>query len=129
MVADHGLEWRLIRDDAGAFQGALSALGLPRRIGADRPARPGRPRIVARTDMAALIPRRLAVAYAERYRLRLFDPPYPSPPHAVGAVWDRGHGEQAPVAWLRQPAARSRARGRRRQPSEPVHRLSAGTVR
>ena len=52
--------------------------------------------------MAALIPRRLAVAYAERYRLRLFDPPYPSPPHAVTAVWDGGHGEQAPIAWFRR---------------------------
>ena len=26
----------------------------------------------------------------------------PRPPHAVTAVWDRGHGEQAPVAWLRR---------------------------
>lgn len=60
------------------------------------------PRIVARSDMAALIPRRLAIAYAARYRLRLYDPPYPSPPHPVAAVWARGQGEQAPVAWLRQ---------------------------
>ena len=102
LVSDHGLEWRLIRDDAGAFQGALSARGLKRRIGLTVPHVLAAPRIVARSDMAALIPRRLAVAYAERYRLRLFDPPYPSPPHAVTAVWDRGHGEQAPVAWLRR---------------------------
>jgi DNA-binding transcriptional LysR family regulator len=102
LVSDHGLEWRLIRDDAGAFQGALSAKGLKRRIGLTVPHVLAAPRIVARSDMAALIPRRLAVAYAERYRLRLFDPPYPSPPHAVTAVWDQGHGEQAPVAWFRR---------------------------
>jgi DNA-binding transcriptional LysR family regulator len=102
VVSDHGLEWRLIRDDAGAFQGALSSRGLRRRIGLTVPHVLAAPRIVARTDMAALIPRRLAVAYAERYRLRLFDPPYPSPPHAVTAVWDGGHGEQAPIAWFRR---------------------------
>ena len=102
VVSDHGLEWRLIRDDAGAFQGALSSRGLRRRIGLTVPHVLAAPRIVARTDMAALVPRRLAVAYADRYRLRLFDPPYPSPPHAVTAVWDSGHGEQAPVAWFRR---------------------------
>ena len=102
IVSDHGLEWRLIRDDAGAFQNALSSRGLRRRIGLTVPHVLAAPRIVARTDMAALVPRRLAVAYAERYRLRLFDPPYPSPPHAVTAVWDAGHGAQMPVAWFRQ---------------------------
>jgi len=102
MIADHGLEWRLIRDDAGAFQTALSTLGLPRRIALTVPHVLAAPRIVARSDMAALIPRRLATAYAARYRLRLFDPPYPSPPHAVASVWARGHGEQPPVAWFRQ---------------------------
>ena len=102
MIADHGLEWRLIRDDAGAFQAALSRLGLKRRIALTVPHVLAAPRIVARSDMAALIPRRLAVAYAARYRLRLYDPPYPSPPHTVATVWARGQGEQAPVAWLRQ---------------------------
>lgn len=102
MIADHGLEWRLIRDDAGAFQAALSGLGLKRRIALTVPHVLAAPRIVARSDMAALVPRRLAIAYAARYRLRLYDPPYPSPPHSVATVWARGQGEQPPVAWLRQ---------------------------
>lgn len=102
LIADHGLEWRLIRDDAGAFQAALAALGLKRRIALTVPHVLAAPRIVARSDMAALIPRRLAMAYAARYRLRIYDPPYPSPPHKIAAVWSRDHGEQAPLAWLRR---------------------------
>ena len=62
--------------------GRAAARGLRRRIGLTVPHVLAAPRIVARSDMAALIPRRLAVAYAERYRLRLFEPPYPSPPYA-----------------------------------------------
>ena len=33
VVPDHGLEWRVMRDDAGAFQDALAARGLRRHVG------------------------------------------------------------------------------------------------
>ncbi len=36
--------------------------------------------IVARSEMAALIPRRLALLSAESGRLALIDPPYETPP-------------------------------------------------
>lgn len=101
VVLDHGLEWRVMRDDAGAFQDALAARGLRRQVGLTVPHILAAPRIVARSDMAALIPRRLAVAYAERYRLKLLEPPYPSPPYSVTALWERGYGEQPAVRWLR----------------------------
>ena len=101
VLVDHGLEWRVMRDDAGAFQEALAARGLRRRIGLTVPHVLAAPRIVARSDMAALVPRRLAIAYAERYRLKLVEPPYPSPPYDVTVLWDRGHGSHPAVAWLR----------------------------
>jgi DNA-binding transcriptional LysR family regulator len=101
VVPDHGLEWRVMRDDAKAFQDALTAHGLRRHVGLTVPHVLAAPRIVARSDMAALIPRRLAVDYAERYRLKLFEPPYPSPPYAVTALWDRCYGGQPAVHWLR----------------------------
>src|SRR5215213_969134 len=129
VVSDHGLEWRLIRDDAGAFQGALSSRGLRRRIGLTVPHVLAAPRIVARTDMAALIPRRLAVANAERYRLRLFDPPYPSPPHAVTAVWDGAMASKSADCVVPPAAARGGTGGRERQPAQPVHRPRSGLGR
>ena len=102
VVPDHGLEWRVMRDDAGAFQDALAAHGLRRHVGLTVPHVLTAPRIVARSDMAALIPRRLAIAYAERYHLKLFEPPYPSPPYPVTALWERGYGQQPAVHWLRE---------------------------
>ena len=37
-----------------------------------------------------------------RYRLALFEPPYPSPAFEMMSLWDRDHGEQPPIVWLRQ---------------------------
>ena len=43
--------------------------------------------------MAAPLPRRLAAAFANGYRLKLFEPPYTSPPFDIMALWHRDHGE------------------------------------
>jgi DNA-binding transcriptional LysR family regulator len=51
--------------------------------------------------MAALLPRRLAEGFTEQYRLKLFEPPYRSPPFKVMALWNREEGEQAAMIWLR----------------------------
>jgi len=48
-----------------------------------------------------LLPRRLAMALMGRYRLALFEPPYPSPPFELMSLWHREHGDRAAVAWLR----------------------------
>ena len=56
---------------------------------------------VSQTDMAAPLPRRLAAAFADRYRLKLFEPPYPSPPFDIMALWHRDHGEERAITWLR----------------------------
>ena len=44
---------------------------------------------------------RVAMALMGRYRLALFEPPYPSPPFELMSLWHREHGDQAAVAWLR----------------------------
>jgi DNA-binding transcriptional LysR family regulator len=57
--------------------------------------------VVSQSDMAAPLPRRLAAAFADGYRLKLFEPPYTSPPFDLMALWHRDHGEDRAVVWLR----------------------------
>jgi DNA-binding transcriptional LysR family regulator len=57
---------------------------------------------VSGSDIAALMPRRLATAFMGRYSLAIFEPPYPSPPFEIMSLWHRDHGEQPPIAWLRK---------------------------
>jgi DNA-binding transcriptional LysR family regulator len=101
VVVDHGLERQVLRDDAGAFTEALAARGLRRRISLTVPNGLAAPTIVAESDIAALLPRRIALAYADRYRLRLFTPPYPSPPFEIMALWHKTLGDQPALTWLR----------------------------
>src|SRR6185436_12173496 len=100
-VVEHGLEIRVMRDDASAFQGALAARGLRRMISVTIPHALAAPYIVSRSDIAALLPRRLAAAFAGPCRLKLFEPPYASPPFEMTALWQKGHGDQSAVAWFR----------------------------
>jgi DNA-binding transcriptional LysR family regulator len=58
--------------------------------------------IVGATDMAALVPRRLAVAHAGQYGLKLFDPPYPSTPIVIEAIWRRDLSQSPPLEWFRR---------------------------
>lgn len=100
-VTDHGLERLVTRSEVGLLQGALAAHGLRRVIGLTTPHFLAALAVVSRSDMAAPLPRRLAAAFAERYRLKLFEPPYPSPPFDIMALWHRDHGGERAIAWLR----------------------------
>jgi DNA-binding transcriptional LysR family regulator len=101
-VVDHGLERLVTRSDAGLLQGALAARGLRRDIAVTTPHFLAALAAVSQSDIAALLPRRLAAAFVGRYRLTLFDPPYPSPPFEVMSLWHRENGDQPAIAWLRQ---------------------------
>jgi DNA-binding transcriptional LysR family regulator len=101
VVVDHGLERRVHRDDAVTFAEAAEARGLSRKVGLTVPNGLIAPNIVANSDMAALLPRRIALAYADRYGLKLFDPPYPSPPFDIVALWRKSLGDQPALTWLR----------------------------
>jgi DNA-binding transcriptional LysR family regulator len=100
-VIDHGLERLVTRSELGLLRGALAAHGLRRVIGLTTPHFLAALAVVSQSDMAAPLPRRLAAAFADQYRLKLFEPPYPSPPFDIMALWHRDHGEERAIAWLR----------------------------
>jgi DNA-binding transcriptional LysR family regulator len=100
-VSDHGLERLVTRSEVGLLQGALAARGLRREIGLTTPHYLAALAVVSQSDMAAPLPRRLAAAFADQYRLKLFEPPYPSPPFDIMALWHRDHGDEPAIAWLR----------------------------
>ncbi|MGE0257665.1 MAG: LysR family transcriptional regulator [Alphaproteobacteria bacterium] len=101
-VVDHGLERLVTRSDAGVLQGALAARGLRREIAVTTPHFLAALAAVNHSDIAALLPRRLAISFVGLYRLALFDPPYESPPFEVMSLWHRENGDQPAIAWLRQ---------------------------
>jgi DNA-binding transcriptional LysR family regulator len=101
-VVDHGLERLVTRSDAGLLQATLAARGLRRNIAVTTPHYLAALAVVSGSDIAALLPRRLATAMMGQYRLSLFEPPYPSPPFELMSLWHREHGEQPAVSWLRQ---------------------------
>ena len=91
----------MIWDDGGAFEGALAGRGLRRTIGLTVQDAQSALAIVSRSDMAALTPGRLARSLAGQYGLKLFDPPYASPPIAIDALWRSDLSEAPPLEWLR----------------------------
>ena len=96
-VVDHGLERLVTRSDIGLLQGALAARGLRRNVAVTTPHFLAALTAVSQSDIAALLPRRLATAFMGNYRLALFEPPYPSPPFEIMSLWHREHGEQPPI--------------------------------
>jgi DNA-binding transcriptional LysR family regulator len=100
-VVDHGLERLVTRSEVGLLQGALAARGLTRAVGLMTPHFLAALAIVSHSDMAAPLPRRLAAAFAGTYRLKLFEPPYASPPFEIMALSHREHGSEPAISWLR----------------------------
>ena len=100
-VVDHGVERLVMRSDAGVLQGALAARGLRREIAVSTPHFLAALAAVSRSDIAALLPRRLAAPLLDCYNLVLFEPPYESPVFEVMSLWHRENGDQPAIAWLR----------------------------
>ncbi len=100
-VVDHGLERMVTRSDAGIVQGALAARGLRRRVAITTPHFLAAFAAITQSDVAALLPRRLAMMFTGHYRLKLVDPPYPSPSFEIMSIWQRELGEQPAIAWVR----------------------------
>jgi DNA-binding transcriptional LysR family regulator len=99
-VSEGGLERRVAWADDGALEKALSGR-VTRTISLTTQDAISALAVASRTDMAALAPRRLASAFAEQYGLKLFEPPYRSPPSTIEAIWRRDLTESAPIDWLR----------------------------
>ncbi len=97
-----GLTVRSTYEDAGTFESELAKRGLARRIGVTVPDTYAALAIVARSDMAALIPRRLALISAQSGRLQLIEPPYESPTLEVTVLYRRDRLSEPAIAWMRQ---------------------------
>lgn len=96
-----GLVIRASWEDAGAFENALAARGLTRRVGVSVPDSYSAIAVVARSDMVTLIPRRLAQLSAESGRLKLIEPPYPSTPVDIGLIYLKERLAEPAIAWMR----------------------------
>lgn len=82
---------------------ALAAIGRSRRVRVSVPHFMLVPEILARSDMIAVLPERLARGYPERFRI--FELPFDMPPFAIVEVWhERTHRDPA-LTWLRQALA------------------------
>lgn len=85
-------------EDLGALESELAKRNLRRRIGVAAPDTFSAMTIVARTDMAALIPRRFA---EQSGRLALIEPPYETPPVDVTLLYRKDRLAEPPIAWMR----------------------------
>ena len=88
-------------EDAGAFEAALATRGLTRRVGATVPDTFTALAVASRTDMATLIPRRLAQLSAQGGRVMLIEPPYESPPVDMSLLYLKDRLADPAIAWMR----------------------------
>jgi DNA-binding transcriptional LysR family regulator len=59
------------------------------------------PDLLARSEMVATLPRRLAIGAAQRHDLVLLDPPFDYPAIRLDAVWHEMHDNSAVHRWVR----------------------------
>lgn len=97
-----GLTMRSTYEDSGTFESELAKRGLTRNIGVTVPDTYAALAVVARSDMASLIPRRLALLSAQSGRLQLIEPPYESPTLEVTMVYRRDRLADPAIAWMRR---------------------------
>jgi DNA-binding transcriptional LysR family regulator len=88
-------------EDAGAFEAALASRGLTRRVGVSVPDTYTALAVASRTDMATLIPRRLALLSAQSGRVRLIEPPYESPSVDVSLLYLKDRLAEPAIVWMR----------------------------
>jgi DNA-binding transcriptional LysR family regulator len=98
--ARRGLVGRGSWEDAGALESALAAQGLKRRVGVTVPDTYAALAIAARSEMAALVPRRLALMSSGK--LKLIEPPYASPPAPISLIYLAERLSEPPIAWMRR---------------------------
>ncbi len=98
--ANTGLLMHASWEDLGAFDAALKDAGRTRRVGVVVPDTYSALGIVARSDMAALIPRRLAMLSAQRGFIQLVEPPYPAAPIELSLLTLRDRLADPAIAWM-----------------------------
>jgi DNA-binding transcriptional LysR family regulator len=98
------LEYAVVSPEGGGFRGitdsALESFGRSRKVVLSVPHFLFIPEVLARTDLVAMLPSRLARPRAGT--LQVLNPPLPIPPYDMAMVWhERTHSEPA-HSWLRQ---------------------------
>lgn len=88
-------------EDAGALEAALAAQGLKRRVGVRVPDTYSALAVAARSDMAALIPRRMAQPTAQSGRVVIIEPPYASPEVRISVVYLKERLNEPAIRWMR----------------------------
>jgi DNA-binding transcriptional LysR family regulator len=83
----------------------LAQKGFERRIVLKVPSFLGVARLVARTELLVIVPRRLGEALAQQESVSVFDPPVRLPPFAVKQHWHERFHADAGNVWLRQTLA------------------------
>lgn len=97
-------------EDLGAFESEFAKRGLRRRVGVVAPDTFSAMTIVSRSDMIALVPRRLALLSAQSGRVALIEPPYETPPVDVTLLYRKDRLAEPPMAWLRAALSDAAAR-------------------
>lgn len=82
------------------FQQALEARGLAQRIGVTVPDIYSAIAATARSDMATLVPRRLALMSERLGALALIEPPHPTPQLAISLMALRERLAEPAIAWM-----------------------------
>lgn len=96
-----GFVTRASWEETGAFEAALAAQGLVRRVGVSVPDSYSAIAVVSRSDMVTLIPRRLALMSAQSGRLKLIEPPYLSPSVDISLIYLKERLVEPAIAWMR----------------------------
>jgi DNA-binding transcriptional LysR family regulator len=100
-VEGQGVSMRASWEDLGAFEAALEKKGLKRRVGVTVPDTYSAMGVIRRSDMAALIPRRLAALSTQSGVMRMVEPPYPSPQVDLGMLYLTDRVADPAIAWMR----------------------------
>jgi DNA-binding transcriptional LysR family regulator len=87
---------------ASAFETAMAAHGLTRRIGISVPDTYSALAVVLRSDMTVLVPRRLALASVMSGRFAMIEPPYESPTLELTLIYLKDRLVEPAIAWMRQ---------------------------
>lgn len=101
IVSDAGLERRVVRDDPRILDQYFEERGFGRTFAMTAPYQIVAMAIVAESDLAAIMPRKLAESFTKRWQLALWKPPHPSAMFRTSIIWHRWHGDHPAVDWLR----------------------------
>ncbi len=88
-------------EDFGAFEARLAQEGLKRRIGVTVPDTYSAFGVIRRSDMVALLPRKLAELSTKSRTMRLLEPPYDSPLVDLGLLYLGDRISDPGLAWMR----------------------------